>query len=211
MTTTAKWPTTVYIIRHGEKPGAGDSPPGVDAQGNLSSSSLTARGWQRAAGLAVLFGGLPIAPSGLDTPELLIAPLYEASGSPDSDEHRAYETIEPLGALLNIRSRASGGQAMSVSALYTTKQHKEVVEQIRGAGVDTVLVAWEHHNIQRIAAHLTTDPVPAWPGDRFDLIWCFTLDPSGTNYVFAQGPQLLVTGDSRAVVPVPGSSTTGAP
>ena len=43
----------VMVIRHGEKPAG--STPGIDAQGNPDSSSLTETGWNRARRLVDLF------------------------------------------------------------------------------------------------------------------------------------------------------------
>jgi len=38
------------------------------------------------------------------------------------------------------------------------------------------------------------------PDDRFDVIWIFTLNPAGGNYVFSQVPQQLLDGDADAVI-----------
>jgi hypothetical protein len=50
------------------------------------------------------------------------------------------------------------------------------------AGV--VLIRWEHQHIPAIAAALPTvsgTQIPAaWPGDRFDAIWSFTLQPGAS-------------------------------
>jgi hypothetical protein len=40
----------------------------------------------------------------------------------------------------------------------------------------------------------------AWPGDRFDVIWTFTLDPATGRYVFGQVPQQLLLGDTNTVI-----------
>jgi hypothetical protein len=39
-----------------------------------------------------------------------------------------------------------------------------------------------------------------WPGDRFDVIWTFTLDRDGGRYVFGQVPQQLLGGDTDTVI-----------
>src|ERR1700738_1338918 len=66
-----------------------------------------------------------------------------------------------------------------------------------------------HHGrrrLQRCRADLLGTPahtrIPAaWPGDRFDLIWSFTLQPgaSSTTYAFSQIPQQVLSGDSATV------------
>jgi hypothetical protein len=69
------------------------------------------------------------------------------------------------------------------------------------------LICWEHHNIPAIAAALPTAPgtvtPQTWPGDRFDVIWTFTLDPAAApvQYTFGQVPQQLLSGDSDTVIP----------
>jgi hypothetical protein len=46
-------------------------------------------------------------------------------------------------------------------------------------------------------AVLSSGAIPAvWPGDRFDVIWTFTLDRDRGRYVFAQVPQQLLGGDT---------------
>ena len=47
----------------------------------------------------------------------------------------------------------------------------------------------------------TVIPQP-WPGDRFDVIWTFTLVPGSTpaRYTFSQIPQQLLSGDADTVI-----------
>jgi hypothetical protein len=41
-----------------------------------------------------------------------------------------------------------------------------------------------------------------WPGDRFDVIWTFTLVPGSApaQYTFGQIPQQLLSGDADTVI-----------
>ena len=41
-----------------------------------------------------------------------------------------------------------------------------------------------------------------WPGDRYDVIWSFTLVPGSgpVRYRFGQTPQLLLAGDAGTVI-----------
>jgi hypothetical protein len=41
-----------------------------------------------------------------------------------------------------------------------------------------------------------------WPGDRFDVIWTFTLAPGSVpaQYTFGQLPQQLLSGDTDTVI-----------
>ena len=64
-------------------------------------------------------------------------------------------------------------------------------------------MCWEHSRIPEIAAHIpvaTGVVVPrVWPGDRFDLIWSFTLAAGDTaQYAFTVLPELLLPGDAPA-------------
>jgi hypothetical protein len=232
------WPTTICIIRHGEKPVTGDPDKpakvpahtpvelqpttfGIDSQGTFNPDSLTPRGWQRAGALAVLFGKAPIptssepnGPPTLARPDLLFAPLYDtASNQPDANEHRAYETIQPLCEVLDGLSRASGGPGMEIHAHHQITDTVKAMTKVLESGATTALVAWEHHNIyvqgtppvpstglvaalDAEAGVANIDEVPAcWLGDRFDVIWCFQLG-GDARYTFSQIPQLLLAQDS---------------
>ena len=68
----------------------------------------------------------------------------------------------------------------------------------------TVLICWEHHRIPDIAAGLPTNVAPPieWPGDRFDLIWQFTLttaDPP--TYDFAVLEQHALGAEQATTAP----------
>ncbi len=67
-----------------------------------------------------------------------------------------------------------------------------------------VLICWEHQHIPALAqaiAVLDATTIPsAWPGDRFDVIWTFTVDPATGRYGFGQVPQQLLVGDTDTVI-----------
>jgi len=74
------------------------------------------------------------------------------------------------------------------------------------------LIAWQHEEIPAIGeAILGSKPgtLPKWPGDRFDLVWVFDLDKSG-SYKFSQVPQMLLAGDTSSVIPVPTQPSLGS-
>ena len=58
------------------------------------------------------------------------------------------------------------------------------------------VIAWEHKVLPSLVGHVPHAPnVPAnWPEDRFDLVW--VLDRTGSEWSFAQLPQMLLAGDS---------------
>lgn len=69
------------------------------------------------------------------------------------------------------------------------------------------LVCWEHTAIPTIGASICPGgPIPSeWPGDRFDVVWSFTLDPGTGTYAFEQIPQLLLAGDIADPIALCGS------
>lgn len=202
-------PDIIYIIRHGEKPddppvvAPGQTPPapvppfGVDFQGNQNPHSLLPTGWQRSGALAVLFDPAtgPLQ-AGLQTPATLLSPSY---GSADKTaDHRTHQTIQALSDRLGlaiVSAYAEGDEPALASA---------VVTQYSGV----VLICWEHDHIPSLASSLPAvagTVIPqAWPGDRFDVIWVFTLAPGTAplQYTFTQIPQQLISGDADTVIPV---------
>ena len=200
-------PDIIYIIRHGEKPAdpppspAGQAPPapaapfGVDFQGNQDPHSLLPRGWQRSGALAALFDpALGPLQAGLKTPAALLSPSYGSSAK--TAGHRTYQTIQGLSDRLGlaiVSGFAEGSEAQLAAS---------VVSSYSGV----VLICWEHDHIPAIATSLptvagTVIPQP-WPGDRFDVIWTFTLVPGSApaQYAFGQIPQQLLSGDASTVI-----------
>jgi hypothetical protein len=200
-------PEIIYIVRHGEKPadppvvGPGQSPPapvapfGVDDQGIQDPHSLLPRGWQRSGALAVLFDpALGVLPAGLRTPAILLSPSY---GDPaKTAAHRTYQTIQGLSDRLGVQ----------IVSAFPEGQEPQLADSVVSNYSGVVLICWEHHHIPTLASSLPTIPetvIPqTWSGDRFDVIWAFTLVPGGTSaqYTFSQVPQQLLSGDSDTVI-----------
>ncbi len=186
-------PQIIYVIRHGEKPAdppASGPPFGIDFQGNQDEHSLLPRGWQRSGALAVLFDPAtgPLQ-AGLQTPAALLSPSY---GSPDkTTTHRTYHTIQGLSARLGV----------AIVSAYAEGDEPDLATNIVSQYSGVVLVCWEHDHIPSIASSLPTVAgtviPPAWPGDRFDVIWTFTLvsGSAPAQYTFTQIPQQLLSGD----------------
>ncbi len=65
-----------------------------------------------------------------------------------------------------------------------------------------VVISWQHQFIPQIANHILGKKATpkSWPGNRFDLVWIFELDPSTGEYKFSQSPQNLLPGDKDTVV-----------
>ena len=200
--TNAGPPMQIYIIRHGEKPAdpptptATPNPPfGVDVNGNQDIHSLLPRGWQRSGALAVLLApALGPLQAGLQTPMTLFSPDY---GKPDKTQaHRTYQTIQALSGRLNV----------PINSTYAEGQESALANAVVTNYIGVVLICWEHQHIPAIATALPTvsgTQIPAaWPGDRFDLIWSFSLQTGASTaaYQFNQVPQQVLPGDAATII-----------
>jgi hypothetical protein len=177
-------PTSICLIRHGEKQIGGVLPQGISIDGRPDPSSLTARGWQRAGALIGLFVGHPAggAPP-LPTP----THLFASEIGPHSQSRRPIETLQPVAERLGL----------AISEPYLQDQLDELAQAIL-ARDGNVLVSWEHKRIPLIAARLVEDPstVPTvWPDDRYDVVWVLEPDAPGGGFRLRQVPQLLLAGD----------------
>ncbi len=187
-------PRVIFLIRHAEKPVAidGTTYNGVDVTGTPNPDCLIPRGWQRAGGLATLFDtAVSRMRTDLAVPQHLYSPAY--SDPVKTVNHRTYETILPLSLRLGL----------TINNDYQEGQEAQLASAIIANDAGISLVAWEHDHIPEIAANIPVVSgfvVPTmWPGDRFDLIWCFTLAAGeGAAYHFAALPELLLSGDAPA-------------
>jgi hypothetical protein len=203
-------PDIIYIIRHGEKPADPPSPDpsdastpvgppfGIDFQGVQDQHSLLPRGWQRSGALTTLFAPASGTPAyGLQVPATLLSPTY--GGPNKTAEHRTYQTIEGLSDRLGV----------AIVSDFAEGQEPELATSVVSQNSGVVLICWEHDHIPSLASSLPTIAgtviPPQWPGDRFDVIWVFTLvpDPAAAPlYSFTQIPQQLLSGDTDTIIPV---------
>ncbi len=170
----------IIIIRHAEKPPEDGTPSGVTVKGESDEDSLTVRGWQRAGALASFFA--PAVGAFRDV-ELARPDFLFAS---DSKSQRPLETIAPLAEVLGITPKT-----------FKKEDLPSLVDAAKTCG-GSALICWQHELIPAIANLLLgNDPtVPQkWPGARFDLVWIFNLQSSGT-FAFTQVAQQLLSGDS---------------
>jgi hypothetical protein len=186
-------PEVIYIIRHGEKPQ--DAEPkhpeahsGVDFRGRQNEHSLLPRGWQRSGALAALFDRS----RGLRLPGTLISPSY-GHGSKTAD-HRTHQTIRGLSDRIGVE----------ITSDFAKGQEQQLAAALLDSGPGAVLICWEHGHIPALASALPlvvgTVVPKAWPDDRYDVIWTFTLT-GDAQYTFGQVPQLLLSGDTDTVIP----------
>ena len=152
-------------------------------------------GWQRSGALAALFAPALGAPqAGLQNPATLLSPSY---GSQDKTAgQRTYQTIQGLSDRLGI----------AIVSSYAEGQESQLAANVVSSYAGVVLICWEHDHIPSLASSLPTVPgtvIPqAWPDDRFDVIWTFTLAPGAASpsYTFGQVPQQLLSGDANTII-----------
>jgi hypothetical protein len=200
-------PAVIYVIRHGEKPAdppplaPGEAPPapvppfGVTDAGIQDDHSLLPRGWQRSGALAALFDpALGALQAGLQVPATLLSPSYGDPGK--TSAHRTYQTIQGL----------SGRLGLPIVSDFAEGQEPQLAADVVASYSGVVLICWEHDHIPALASALPAVPGPVmpqqWPGDRFDVIWTFTLvpGPGPAQYTFGQIPQQLLSGDTDTVI-----------
>jgi hypothetical protein len=188
-------PEVIYIIRHAEKP---LKPPlsGVDFKGEQNEHSLLPRGWQRSGALAALFHpDFGSARAGVRSPTALVAPSWGHPGK--TAAHRSYQTIQGLSEHLEL----------PITSQFAQGQEQQLADSLVSSSSGVVLVCWEHSHIPVIASSLPVASGTAiprkWPGDRYDVIWSFTLEPGPgpVRYTFGQIPQQLLAGDAGTVIP----------
>ena len=201
-------PEIIYVIRHGEKPAdpasaapgqsaAAPGPPfGVDYQGSPDAYSLLPRGWQRSGALAAWFDpALGASQAGLRTPAVLLSHSYGDPGK--TAAHRTDQTLQGLSERLGLAIGSPFGEG----------QEPQLAGSVVNSYAGVVLICWEHAHIPALASALPTVPgtviPPQWPGDRFDVIWTFTLvsGSAAAQYAFGQVPQQLLSGDADTVIP----------
>ncbi|MFI5979532.1 hypothetical protein ACIBEA_01510 [Streptomyces sp. NPDC051555] len=165
----------VMVIRHAEKPYAGDT--GEDDEGNDDAGSLAVRGRRRAEALPQLFAPTPGA--------LLPRPTVIFAGGA-AGAARSRQTVAPLAEALRTPVRADlavGREADLARAVLAARA--------------PVLVCWEHTGVPRLVGALGADQVlgiPAgWP-DRYDLVWLLARRQG--RWSFRELPQHLLTGDA---------------
>lgn len=187
-------PQVIFLIRQAEKPVVtnGMTYNGMDVTGTPNPDCLIPQEWQRAGGLATLFDtAVGTMRTDLAVPGRLYSPAY--SDPVKTVNHHTYETILPLSLRLGL----------TINNTYQEGQEAQLATAIVANDAGISLVAWEHDHIPDIAANIpvvTGVVVPTvWPGDRFDIIWCFTLAADdGAAYHFTALPELLLSGDAPA-------------
>jgi hypothetical protein len=185
---------TLIVIRHAEKPDDQKQVPGIDLLGEIDSSSLSVRGWQRAGALAVLFG-----PEGgradYPTPDVVIA--ANPNASPKNQRlsalisKRPHQTIVPLCQRLEIKHVLDFGVGDEAEMLKVAYGKKGVV-----------LICWEHYRIVEallpdIAKGQDIRGLPTkWDNARFDVVLRFDRPRPDAPWAYRQLFPKLLAGDT---------------
>ena len=171
----------IMLIRHAEKPRSGGAESGVDKRGAKDRTGLSVRGWQRAGALVRFFA--PISPASKHQRTARPAAIFAAAPTERRPSRRPAQTVRPLAKALDMPVR------QDISADDPLHKLVDTLSDIDGP----VLISWCSDSITDIATMLCDATVPAWPKDRFDLVWVFERARSG--WLLTPVPQLLLPGD----------------
>ncbi|MCY0937532.1 hypothetical protein [Streptomyces sp. H34-S4] len=167
----------VMLIRHAEKPYAGDT--GEDDEGNEHPGFLAVRGRRRAQELPALFP--PARGATLPRP----GAVFAAGGNAGAPA-RCRQTVEALATALGTPVRAE----------FAVGAEPALARSVLAARMP-VLVCWEHQGMPRLIRGLGAQDVlglpAAWP-DRYDLVWMFTRRQG--VWSFRELSQHLLQGDA---------------
>lgn len=175
------------FVRHGEKPGEGGPPHGINHHGERDPHCLSVRGWTRAGALAGLFSQGPTAaqPS-IVVPDRVVA----TKPSEEAKSRREFDTAQPLAGRLGLDVDEGHGHG-----------HEDRLRDSILGDARSTLVVWHHGGMPNLVGGFpisNADDVPvAWPQDRFDLIWVLDRRSEQTSYRFSQANQGLLEGDLR--------------
>jgi hypothetical protein len=163
-------PAQVIIIRHAEKPEAGND--------------LSLQGRERAAALAPFFLETD-AVLKFKNPVAIYAQAQKRAGS----SLRSVNTVKPLANKLGL----------TINENFERDDYKNMVKEIMGREAyegHTVLICWEHKVIPNMAQEFGVMDAPkVWHGREFDRVWIITFRPD-EKPVFQNLPQRLIYGDS---------------
>ncbi len=164
---TLATPSTIFLIRHAEKPSSGPE--------------LSERGWERAKALPMLFSRQDF--SNYGTPACLIGMnKKKVDGSV-----RALQTLKYVSDFFHV----------PVTDLFNKDQDKEMLHFVMTApecNNRLVVISWEHNGLEGIATDLGVKPAAKWPGDVYDRVW--VIDWKNGQVQMQSLPQRLLEGDS---------------
>jgi len=183
-------PEVIMFVRHGEKPGEGTKPHGVNHHGEIDEHSLSVKGWTRAGGLAGLFAHAPSkAHPHIVRPGRIFAtrPTHEAKSK------REMHTAEPTAKRLKLEIVDS----------HTHGNEEDMVKEVLSRP-EPVLIVWHHGTLAKLVSHFpivnAADVPKHWPDERFDLIWVLERQPGADlRYRFVSVAQMLLADDEESL------------
>ena len=183
-------PEIIMFVRHGEKPGEGSRPHGVNHHGEIDEHSLSVQGWTRAGALAGLFAH---APSKSHPHVVRPGRIFATRPSPEAKSKREMHTANPTAKRLKI----------DIADSHTHGNEADLVKEVLGRPESTLIV-WHHGTMAKLVRHfpiVNIDEIPKrWPDERFDLIWVLVRQPGAElKYRFVVVPQMLLADDEEAV------------
>ena len=167
-------PEVIMFVRHGEKPGEGSKPHGVNHLGEHDEHSLSVLGWTRAGALAGLFAHAPSkAHPHVVRPGRIIATRPTEEAKSKREIHTASPTAKRL-KLAVEDSHTHGNEESLVSGGARPDQN-----QCWSSGITA---RWRKSCAT--FQSLIRDDIPKhWPDERFDLIWVLVRQPGAERWL----------------------------
>ena len=174
------------FVRHGEKPGEGTKPHGVNHHGEHDGHSLSVLGWTRAGA-----GPGLSAPAPARAPPHAVRPGPTTPPRPTEGAKRKRELPPAAPTAKRLKLDIEDG--------HTHGNEAELAHEVLGRAEPT-LVVWHHGTMAKIIRHfplVNPEDVPKhWPDERFDLIWLLLRqDGEPLRYRFVAVPQMLLADD----------------
>ena len=139
MTNGKQAPEVIMFVRHGEKPGEGTKPHGVNHHGEHDGHSLSVLGWIRAGALAGLFAHAPSrAHPHIVRPGRIIATRPTEEAKSKREIHTAAPTAQRL--------------KLEIEDAHTHGHEADLATEVL-ARPDSVLVVWHHGTMAKIVRH----------------------------------------------------------
>ena len=180
-------PQIIMLVRHGEKPGEGSPPHGVNHHGERDEHSLSVQGWTRAGALASLFAH---APSASHPHVVRPGRIFATRPTHKAKSEREMHTATPTAHRLKVH----------VDDSHTHGNEEDLVKAVLGRP-EAALIVWHHGTLAKLVSHfpiVNSDDVPKhWPDERFDLIWVLERQPGAEKYRFVVVPQMLLADDEQ--------------
>jgi hypothetical protein len=194
------FPSSIYIIRHGEKLGDAssdkDGGPDLSIQGSARAAALpslfvpTDVSCPLTAGTGNFSGQYITVSAVKPNPPRFQKPDFIFATQKSNNSNRPVETVTPLSITIGLT--INSGYANSTSGI------DALAKAILGgqyAG-KVVLICWHHGEIPAVATALGVSKPPKWKSSAFDFLWQVTYSPKGKANLKIHHQKLLY-GDAK--------------